>query len=273
MSEVIAIANQKGGVGKTMTSVSLSACLALNRKRVLLVDFDPQGHSTKGFGFVDRTKYPLSMTDVVVSIIKDKEIDIDQLILHSDEGVDLVPANISLSGISNSLESAMCRETILKRFIGKVKDNYDYVIIDTNPTLSNLQINALTAADKVIIPVQSEPYAVDGMGDLLQSIYMTRKNLNPNLEIAGILITMTDERTNLSRKITRDIHTNFGQHIHVFERTIPRCTKAAESTGIGESIFRYDPKGAATKAYEMLAKEVFINGKEERKRHQNSFVR
>ena len=255
MSEVIAIANQKGGVGKTMTSVSLSACLALNNKKVLLLDLDPQGHSTKAFGFYDSTQYPLSMKDVIVSVIED------------------IPLNISLAGINSKLESAMCRETVLKRFIDTVKDDYDYVIIDTNPSLDNLPINALTASDKVVITVQAEPYAVEGMADLLRSINMVRRNLNHDLKIEGVLITMTNERTNLSKKITHEVRENFGGHIKVFDTTIPRCTKAAESTGIGESIFQYDPKGAATKAYEAFTKEVILNAEKEHKRHKSSYVR
>lgn len=269
MSEVIAIANQKGGVGKTMTSVSLSACLALNNKKVLLLDLDPQGHSTKAFGFYDSTQYPLSMKDVIVSVIEDIQLDREQLILHSNENVDIVPSNISLAGINSKLESAMCRETVLKRFVDTVKDDYDYVIIDTNPSLDNLPINALTASDKVVITVQAEPYAVEGMADLLRSINMVKRNLNHDLKIEGVLITMTNERTNLSKKITHEVRENFGGHIKVFDTTIPRCTKAAESTGIGESIFQYDPKGAATKAYEAFTKEVILNVEKEHKRHKS----
>ena len=262
MSEVIVIANQKGGVGKTMTSVSLSACLALNNKKVLLLDLDPQGHSTKAFGFYDSTQYPLSMKDVIVSVIEDIPLNREQLILHSNENVNIVPSNISLAGINSKLESAMCRETVLKRFIDTVKDDYDYVIIDTNPSLDNLPINALTASDKVVITVQAEPYAVEGMADLLRSINMVRRNLNHDLKIEGVLITMTHE-----------VRENFGGHIKVFDTTIPRCTKAAESTGIGESIFQYDPKGAATKAYEAFTKEVILNAEKEHKRHKSSYVR
>lgn len=166
----------------------------------------------------------------------------------------------------------MCRETILKRFEDTVKDQYDYVIIDTNPTLGTMQINALTASDSVIIPVQAEPFAVDGMGDLLKSIQLTKRNLNSNLTIKGILITMVDNRTNLSKKITTDIHENFGNYIKVFNNTIPKCVKVAEASGVGESILKYDPHGAATKAYEKLAKEVLYVEKES-KRHKDSFLR
>lgn len=273
MGEVIAIANQKGGVGKTMTSVSLSACLALHDKRVLLVDLDPQGHSTKAFGYRNMNEYPLSMKDVIVSIIQDIQIDMDKLILNSDEGVDIAPANISLAGINSMLESAMCRETVVKRFLDTVKEEYDYIIIDTNPSLDNLPINALTAADKVIITVQAEPYGVEGMADLLKSIHMVQRNLNNELMIEGILITMTDERTNLSKKITQSVRKNFGNHIRIFDVTIPRCIKAAESTGVGESIFKYDPKGTATRAYETLTKEVFLNAEKEHSRHKDTYLR
>lgn len=273
MGEVIAIANQKGGVGKTMTSVSLSACLARYDKKVLLVDLDPQGHSTKAFGFRNMNEYPLSMKDVIVSVIQDSEIDKQKLILHSEEGVDIAPANISLAGINSILESAMCRETVIKRFLDTIKDDYDYVIIDTNPSLDNLPINALTASDKVVITVQAEPYGVEGMADLLQSINRVRKNLNTDLKIEGILITMTNERTNLSKKIIKSVRSNFGNHINIFDVTIPRCTKAAESTGVGESIFQYDPKGSATRAYDSLTKEVFLNAEKEHRRYKNTNIR
>ena len=213
------------------------------------------------------------MKDVIVSVIEDIQLDREQLILHSNENVDIVPSNISLAGINSKLESAMCRETVLKRFIDTVKDDYDYVIIDTNPSLDNLPINALTASDKVVITVQAEPYAVEGMADLLRSINMVKRNLNHDLKIEGVLITMTNERTNLSKKITHEVRENFGGHIKVFDTTIPRCTKAAESTGIGESIFQYDPNGAATKAYEAFTKEVILNAEKEHKRHKSSYVR
>lgn len=275
MSEVITIANQKGGVGKTMTAVSMSSCLALHGKKVLLVDFDHQGHATKGYGYLDRNKYPLSMTEAVQAVINGEDIDFEKLILHTAESVDLIPANITLAGIAPVLQNVMCRETVLKRLIDGIKEEYDYVLIDTNPTLGDLQINALAASDSIIIPVQSEPYAVDGMSDLLRSISQTKRNLNPALCIKGILITMTDYRTNLSKKIAKDVRYSFGSHIKVFDQTIPRCIAAAESTGVGQSIFVYDPKGAATTAYDSLTKEVFIDAdkEKERPRHKDTNVR
>ena len=172
MAEVIAIANQKGGVGKTMTSVNLSACLALHDKKVLLVDLDLQGYSTKAFGYYDSSLYPLSMRDVILVVIKDIPINKEQLILYSDENVDIVPANISLASITATLKSAMYRETVVKRFIDMIRDEYDFIIIDANPSLDNLPFNALTASDKVIIIVQAEPYGVKDMADLLKSINM-----------------------------------------------------------------------------------------------------
>lgn len=263
MGEIMTIVNQKGGVGKTMTAVSLSACLRKYESKVLLVDLDPQGHSTKAFGYRNRNEYSLSMKEVMICVIKNRDVDKEKLILHSHEGVDIIPANISLAGISSILEGTQCRETTLKRFLDTVKNDYDYIIIDTNPSLDNLTINALTAADKAIIPVQAEPYAIEGMADLLKTITNVQCYLNPDLTIEGILITMFDKRTNLAKKVIMDIHHSFGNYIRIFNTQIPRCIKAAESTGNGESIIKYDRKCAATKAYELLTQEVFYHGEKD----------
>lgn len=270
---VIAIANQKGGVGKTMTSVSLSACLSLHGKRVLLIDLDPQGHSTKSFGYIDKSKYSLSIRDVIISVIEDTPIDKDKLILHTDENVDIIPANIELAGINSTLESAMCRETVLKRFIDTIRNDYDFIVLDNNPSLDNLPINALTASDKVIIPVQAEPFGIEGMVALLQSINKVQRNLNKDLEIEGVLITMTDMRTNLSKLIMNQVQENFGKHLKIFSNPIPRCVKVGETTGLGESIFKYDPRCASAKAYEELTKEVIKDVEKKHKRHKDSFIR
>lgn len=270
---VIAISNQKGGVGKTMTSVSLSACLALHDKKVLLIDLDPQGHSTKSFGFLDKNEYSLSIRDVIISVIEDIPINTDELILHTNENVDIIPANIELAGINSVLERAMCRETVLKRFIDTIRTDYDYIILDNNPSLDNLPINALTASDKVIIPVQAEPFGIEGMVALLQSINKVQRNLNENLEIEGVLITMTDKRTNLSKFIMNQVHENFGNYLKVFPHSIPRCVKASETTGLGESIFKYEPRCASAKAYEELTREVINDVEKKRQRHKDNYIR
>lgn len=273
MGKIVSIANQKGGVGKTMTSVSLSACLGLHGKKVLLVDLDPQGHSTKAFGYRDKNKYQMTIRDVIFHVIQDEPINRDELIIHTNENVDLIPSNISLAGISNVLDRTMCRETVLKRFLDTIKKDYDYIIIDTNPSLDILPINALTASDGVLITVQAEPYAVEGMQDLIGTIGKVKYNLNSKLRIEGILITMTDGRTNLSHQIETQIRETIGNQIRIFNNTIPRCTRAAESTGAGRSIFQYDPSGRATIAYNKFTEEEFLNGERNHRRNRSSNVR
>ncbi|MEG2908376.1 MAG: ParA family protein [Erysipelotrichaceae bacterium] len=271
--EVIALANQKGGVGKTVTSMNLGVSLAQSGKKVLLIDHDPQGNLTSACGFRDMKLYTLSINDVYSGIIKDLSIPLDELILHTDEGVDLVPANLDFSGIELMLTNVMSRETVLKRFIASVKDKYDYIIIDTNPTLGLLPINALTASTSVIIPVQAEPFAVDGMGALLQSVFKVKELFNPDLKIGGVVITMADERTNLCKQINSQIREQYGNHIRIFSTVIPRRTKTSESTGIGESSLKYDPSGDASLAYLKLSKEVVRNDQKERQRHSGHSVR
>ncbi|MEG0710459.1 MAG: ParA family protein [Longicatena sp.] len=271
--EVIALANQKGGVGKTVTSMNLGVSLAQGGKKVLLIDHDPQGNLTSACGFRDMKLYTLSINDVYSGIIKDLSIPLDELILHTDEGVDLVPANLDFSGIELMLTNVMSRETVLKRFIASVKDKYDYIIIDTNPTLGLLPINALTASTSVIIPVQAEPFAVDGMGALLQSVFKVKELFNPDLKIGGVVITMADERTNLCKQINSQIREQYGNHIRIFSTVIPRRTKTSESTGIGESSLKYDPSGDASLAYLKLSKEVVRNDQKERQRHSGHSVR
>lgn len=271
--EIIALANQKGGVGKTVTSMNLGVSLSQSGKKVLLIDHDPQGNLTSACGYRDRKLYSLSINDVYSGIIKDLSIPLDELILHTDEGVDLVPANLDFSGIELMLTNVMSRETVLKRFITTIKDKYDYIIIDTNPTLGLLPINALTASTSVIIPVQAEPFAVDGMGALLQSVFKVRELFNPDLKIGGVVITMADERTNLCKQIDNQIREQYGNHIHIFNTVIPRRTKISESTGVGESSLKYDPSGDASLAYLKLSKEVVRNGSKERQRHSSHSVR
>lgn len=255
-SKVIAITNQKGGVGKTVTSVSLGACLAKDKKKVLIVDFDPQGSLTKGLGFRDPNSYSYNIKDVLFNEINETPMDYKEAIIHTDEDFDLLPANISLSGADIQLSNVMSRETIFKRVLDKIKDDYDYILIDNNPALNLFTINGLVAADSIIIPVQAEPYACDGLNDLLHTIANAKKQINPHLKIDGILITMTDARTNLSKHIANEVRQNYGQHIHVFNTEIPRAVKTSEASLSGVSPVKYAPNSESTLAYQRLAKEV-----------------
>ncbi|MCG4662417.1 AAA family ATPase [[Clostridium] innocuum] len=256
LGKVIAITNQKGGVGKTVTTASLGVCLADNGKKVLLVDFDPQGNLTKGLGYRDPNSYPYSIKDALLNEVYEIDINWKDYIIHTNEKVDLLPANISLSGVDVQLSSVMSRETVFKRVLSKFKDNYDYILVDSNPALNLFTINGLTAADSVIIPVQAEPYATDGLSDLLHTISNAKKQINPNIKIDGILITMTDARTNLSKHISNEVREVYQSHIKVFDTEIPRVVKASESALAGQSPIKYAPYAETTLAYRRLAKEV-----------------
>ena len=260
-NKVIAITNQKGGVGKTVTSVSLGACLANDNKKVLIVDFDPQGSLTKGLGYRDSSSYKYSIKDVLFNEINEGDMNYRDAIIHTDENFDLLPSNISLSGSDIQLSSVMSRETIFKRVLDKVKEDYDYILIDSNPALNLFTINSLVAADSIIIPVQAEPYACDGLNDLLHTIATAKKQINPDLKIDGILITMTDARTNLSKHIANEVREIYGQHIHVFKTEIPRVVKTSEASLTGQSPVKYAPTSESTLAYQRLAKEVEQIGK------------
>lgn len=260
-NKVIAITNQKGGVGKTVTSVSLGACLANDNKKVLIVDFDPQGSLTKGLGYRDSSSYKYSIKDVLFNEINEGDMDYRDAIIHTDENFDLLPSNISLSGSDIQLSSVMSRETIFKRVLDKVKEDYDYILIDSNPALNLFTINSLVAADSIIIPVQAEPYACDGLNDLLHTIATAKKQINPDLKIDGILITITDARTNLSKHIANEVREIYCQHIHVFKTEIPRVVKTSEASLTGQSPVKYAPTSESTLAYQRLAKEVEQIGK------------
>lgn len=256
MGKVIAITNQKGGVGKTVTSACLGVCLADNGKKVLLVDFDPQGNLTKGLGYRNPDSYPYSIKDALINEVNEIDIQWKDYIIHTNEKVDLLPANISLSGVDIQLSNVMSRETVFKRVLSKFKDNYDYILVDSNPALNLFTINGLAAADSVIIPVQAEPYATDGLQDLLHTIATAKKQINPELKIDGILITMTDARTNLSKHIANEVREAYGSHIKVFDTEIPRVVKTSESALAGQSPIKYAPSADSTLAYRLLAKEV-----------------
>lgn len=260
--KVIAITNQKGGVGKTVTTVSLGVSLAQLDNRVLLIDFDPQGNLSKGLGYGDKNKYKLSLKDVFMNEILENEYYWKDSIIYSNEEVELIPSNIDLSGTDLALSNVMSRENVLRQFVDKFKDNYDYILIDCNPALNLFTINALTASDSVIIPVQTEPYATDGLNDLLRTIHNVKQKLNPNIQIDGILMTMFDVRTNLSKHIAKEVQDNYGGKINIFKSIIPRCVAAAEAPLSGLSPILYSPKAESTIAYKRLAKEVTEIGKE-----------
>ena len=263
--KVIAITNQKGGVGKTTTTFNLGVALAKQGKRVLVVDVDPQSNLTTYAGWYDENELKYTLTDLMEQSMNDDEIKIKESILHHKENVDLIPSNLSLSALENSLTYAMSREYTLRNCLSSIKDDYDYILLDCQPCLGMLTINALASANSVIIPVQSEYFALRGMTDLFKIINKVRRQINPTLKIEGALLTLVDSRANLPKEIATQLKDNYGSILNLFNTQIPRAVKTAESTSSGGSVFTYDKSGTVANAYSSFAKEVLNDGKEHTK--------
>lgn len=255
-TQIIAIANQKGGVGKTTTCANLGIGLAQAGKKVLLIDADPQGSLSISLGYPQPDRLPITLSDVMGKILTDQPINISEGILHHAEGVDIMPADIQLSGMEVSLVNAMSRETILRQYINAVKDKYSHILIDCQPSLGMLTVNALAAANRIIIPVQAEYLPVKGLEQLLQTINKVRRQLNPKLKIDGILLTMVDNRTNFAKEIAILLRQTYGNTIKVFNTEIPHSVRAKEISAEGKSIFSHDPNGKVANSYLNMTKEV-----------------
>jgi len=260
MGKIVAVANQKGGVGKTTTAVNLGACLAEQGKKVLLVDGDPQGNATSGVG-IDKADVDECIYNVIVEDMEAKNVVRSTAV----ENLSIIPATIQLAGAEIELVSTISREVRLKRALETVKDHFDYVIIDCPPSLGLLTLNALTAADSVLIPVQCEYYALEGLSQLLNTVRLVQKHLNNQLRIEGVLLTMLDARTNLGLQVTAEVKKYFQDR--VYQTIIPRNVRLSEAPSHGEPIILYDARSRGAAVYTERAKEVIYNGERIRERN------
>ncbi|RKM61610.1 MULTISPECIES: ParA family protein [unclassified Butyrivibrio] len=252
MGRVIAIANQKGGVGKTTTSINLSAALAEKGKKVLVIDTDPQGNTTSGFG-LDKNELENTIYELMIGECETNDAIVKNVVEEID-GVDIIPSNVNLAAVEIELIDAEQKEFILREAIGKVKDDYDYIVIDCPPSLSMLTVNAMTTANTVLVPIQCEYYALEGLSQLVHTVNLVKDRLNPELEMEGVVFTMFDSRTNLSLQVVENVKEHIQEN--VYKTIIPRNIRLAEAPSYGMPINVYEPKSAGAEAYRLLAGEV-----------------
>ena len=256
MCRVICVSNQKGGVAKTTTCINLGIGLARAGKKVLLIDADAQGSMAASLGIQEPDGLDFTLANIMEKVINDEDLEPGEGILHHTEGIDFIPANIELAGLETSLVNIMSRETILRQFINSIRERYEYIIVDTMPSLGMITVNALVAADCVLIPVEAAYLPVKGLQQLIKTIGQVHRKLNPALTIMGILLTKVDRRTNFARDISAQIREVYGSRVHIFENCIPLSVRAVETSAEGKSIYLHDPKGIVAQGYQRLTKEV-----------------
>lgn len=271
-ASIIGIVNQKGGTGKTTTCVNLGIDLVHEGKRVLIADCDPQGSLTISLGYPQPDSLPVMLADLMGNVLSAIPIHPGDGVLHHEEGVDILPANIALAGMEVSLVNAMSRETTLKQVLANYSKDYDHILLDCSPSLGMLTINALTAADRIVIPVQAQYLSAKGVEQLLGTVARVKRNINHKLKIDGVLLTMVDSRTNNSKEIASLLRSTYGPKIKVFDTEIPRSVRAAEISAEGKSIFEHDPGGKVAAAYHALTKEV-LHLEEQRQKHKSDLLR